>query len=116
MPTRLDDREGERRQATVVFADIAGFTAMSEKLDPEEVHLLDLDTGDVIRTVALPGTRSPWLVRWRTNGTILSLNHRRHLRIVDGKTGETLAVEESVFDVIDLASDRLWAAPLRRGQ
>jgi class 3 adenylate cyclase/tetratricopeptide (TPR) repeat protein len=31
-------REGERRQVTVMFGDIAGFTAMSEKLDPEDVH------------------------------------------------------------------------------
>jgi class 3 adenylate cyclase/tetratricopeptide (TPR) repeat protein len=30
--------EGERRQVTVLFADIAGFTSMAEKLDPEEVH------------------------------------------------------------------------------
>src|SRR5262245_65076377 len=30
-------RDGERRQATVVFADISGFTAMSEKSDPELV-------------------------------------------------------------------------------
>lgn len=29
---------GERRQVTVMFADISGFTAMSEKLDPEEVR------------------------------------------------------------------------------
>src|SRR5437868_10880954 len=29
--------EGERRQVTVMFADISGFTAMSERLDPEEV-------------------------------------------------------------------------------
>lgn len=32
--------EGERRQVTVVFADVSGFTALSEKLDPEEVALL----------------------------------------------------------------------------
>jgi class 3 adenylate cyclase len=31
---------GERRQVTVMFADISGFTAMSEKLDPEEVRSL----------------------------------------------------------------------------
>jgi class 3 adenylate cyclase/tetratricopeptide (TPR) repeat protein len=30
-------KDSERRQATVVFADISGFTAMSEKFDPEEV-------------------------------------------------------------------------------
>ncbi len=30
--------EGERKLVTVLFADVAGFTAMSEKLDPEDVH------------------------------------------------------------------------------
>jgi class 3 adenylate cyclase/tetratricopeptide (TPR) repeat protein len=30
-------KESERRLATVMFADISGFTAMSEKMDPEEV-------------------------------------------------------------------------------
>jgi len=30
--------EGERKQVTVFFADVAGFTSISEKLDPEEVH------------------------------------------------------------------------------
>jgi class 3 adenylate cyclase/tetratricopeptide (TPR) repeat protein len=30
--------EGERRQVTVVFADLAGFTALAETLDPEDVH------------------------------------------------------------------------------
>jgi class 3 adenylate cyclase/tetratricopeptide (TPR) repeat protein len=33
-------REGERRQATVLFADVAGFTALSEHLDPESIHTL----------------------------------------------------------------------------
>src|SRR5262249_48466483 len=32
--------EGERKQVTVLFADVSGFTAISEKLDPEEVHQL----------------------------------------------------------------------------
>jgi len=31
------NKEGERRQVTVMFADISGFTGMSEKMDPEEV-------------------------------------------------------------------------------
>jgi len=30
--------EGERKLVTVMFADVAGFTRISEKLDPEEVH------------------------------------------------------------------------------
>ena len=30
--------EGERRQVTVLFTDVAGFTPMAEKLDPEDVH------------------------------------------------------------------------------
>jgi hypothetical protein len=30
--------EGERKLVTVFFADVAGFTAMAEKLDPEDVH------------------------------------------------------------------------------
>jgi adenylate cyclase len=28
----------DRRQVTVLFADLSGFTALSERLDPEEVH------------------------------------------------------------------------------
>ena len=32
--------EGERRTVTVLFADISGFTPLSEKLDPEEVYNL----------------------------------------------------------------------------
>lgn len=32
--------EGERKLVTVMFADISGFTALSEKLDPEEVRNL----------------------------------------------------------------------------
>jgi class 3 adenylate cyclase/tetratricopeptide (TPR) repeat protein/ribosomal protein L40E len=32
--------EGERKIVTVLFADVANFTSISEKLDPEEVHRL----------------------------------------------------------------------------
>ena len=47
-PKHLADRilttrssiEGERKLVTVLFADVANFTSMSEKLDPEEVHRL----------------------------------------------------------------------------
>jgi class 3 adenylate cyclase len=37
MPTRIPV-EGERKHVTVLFADLTGYTAMSEKLDPEEVR------------------------------------------------------------------------------
>ena len=30
--------EGERKLVTVLFADVAGYTSLSEKLDPEEIH------------------------------------------------------------------------------
>ena len=33
-------KEGERRHATVLFADMSGFTSISEKMDPEEVTYL----------------------------------------------------------------------------
>src|SRR5437870_654508 len=32
--------EGERKIVSVMFSDVSGFTAMSEKLDPEEVHTI----------------------------------------------------------------------------
>jgi hypothetical protein len=31
---------GERREVTILFLDLQGFTAMSEKLDPEDVQLI----------------------------------------------------------------------------
>lgn len=32
--------EGERKEVTILFADVTGFTSMSEEMDPEEVHNL----------------------------------------------------------------------------
>ena len=32
--------EGERKQVTVLFVDVSGFTALSARLDPEDVHAL----------------------------------------------------------------------------
>ena len=38
--TSKDALEGERKLVTVLFVDVSGFTALSERLDPEEVHQL----------------------------------------------------------------------------
>jgi hypothetical protein len=38
IPTHIST-EGERKHVTVLFSDLTGYTAMSEKLDPEEVKL-----------------------------------------------------------------------------
>jgi predicted ATPase/class 3 adenylate cyclase len=35
--TRIKPLDGERKHATVLFSDLSGYTAMSEKLDPEKV-------------------------------------------------------------------------------
>jgi class 3 adenylate cyclase/tetratricopeptide (TPR) repeat protein len=47
-PPRLADKiragsaeiEGARKQITVLFADVAGFTSISERLDPEDTHVI----------------------------------------------------------------------------
>jgi class 3 adenylate cyclase/tetratricopeptide (TPR) repeat protein len=36
--SQRDGIEGERRQATIVFSDLSGYTSMNERLDPEEVE------------------------------------------------------------------------------
>jgi class 3 adenylate cyclase/tetratricopeptide (TPR) repeat protein len=57
VPQQLADKtraagqiEGERRQVTVVFADISGFTALSERLDAEDVAGL---VNDCLKELAL---------------------------------------------------------------
>src|SRR2546430_837365 len=55
--------EGERKQVTVLFVDVSGFTSLSERLDPEEIHRLmkrafDLMLAEVHRYEAT-ATHSP---------------------------------------------------------
>src|SRR5262245_24167706 len=40
--------EGERKGVSVMFSDVSGFTAMSEKLDPEDVHAIMVGAFEVI--------------------------------------------------------------------
>jgi len=45
--------EGERKHVTVLFSDLTGYTAMSEKLDPEEVKELTSQIfGEISKIVA----------------------------------------------------------------
>ncbi len=39
-PAPIPAEDGERRQATVMFADLSGYTALNESFDPEEVEAL----------------------------------------------------------------------------
>ena len=51
-PTRLPD-EGERKHVTVLFSDLAGYTTMSEKLDPEEVkEIMSRIFGEIAQVIA----------------------------------------------------------------
>ena len=43
--------EADRRMATVLFADLSGFTAISERLDPEDVRALQTDLLAAMRAV-----------------------------------------------------------------
>ncbi|MET4698278.1 adenylate cyclase [Constrictibacter sp. MBR-5] len=45
-PPPVDVTTDERRDVTVLFADVSGFTAMSERLDPETVHRIMNDCFD----------------------------------------------------------------------
>jgi adenylate cyclase len=45
--------ESDRRLATILFADLTGFTALSEGLDPEDVRALQTDLFDEMRAVLL---------------------------------------------------------------
>ncbi len=43
--------DADRRSATVLFADLSGFTAISERLDPEDVRALQTDLFGALRAV-----------------------------------------------------------------
>ena len=44
--------EGERKHVTVLFADVGGYTSLSERADPEEIHaLMDRCFGSILEQV-----------------------------------------------------------------
>jgi class 3 adenylate cyclase/tetratricopeptide (TPR) repeat protein len=49
---RLSEGESERKHVTVLFSDLSGYTAMSEKLDPEEVkEIMSRIFGEIAQVV-----------------------------------------------------------------
>ena len=52
-PDDLSPTDGERKHVTVLFSDLTGYTAMSEKLDPEEVkEITSRIFGEISKIVA----------------------------------------------------------------
>lgn len=50
--TLTAESEAERKQVTVLFSDLSGYTAMSEKLDPEELkEMMSRIFGEIARIV-----------------------------------------------------------------
>lgn len=47
-------QEADRRPVTVLFADLSGFTALAERLDPEDVRALQTDLFDTLRGALEP--------------------------------------------------------------
>ena len=50
-PVAAPVTDADRRMATVLFADLTGFTAISERLDPEDVRALQTDLFGGLRAV-----------------------------------------------------------------
>jgi class 3 adenylate cyclase len=59
--------EGERRQVTVLFTDVANFTTLAEQLDPEVVHeIIDRCFERItVEVHRFEGTIKPVHRRWR---------------------------------------------------
>ena len=63
--------ESERKHVTIMFSDLSGYTAMNEKLDPEEIRKLldkDRDLDKLLEKMKKDGGRSegkpPPTVKW----------------------------------------------------
>ncbi|HEU4352696.1 MAG TPA: adenylate/guanylate cyclase domain-containing protein [Burkholderiales bacterium] len=51
---RAPQQDADRRPVTVLFADLSGFTALAERLDPEDVRALQTDLFDTLRGALEP--------------------------------------------------------------
>ena len=69
--------DSERRIATVMFADISGFTALSEKLDPERVTEVMNGCFQRLEAVVFSSSdlrRSPTVLDWTLTFTCVDGN------------------------------------------
>ncbi len=99
--------EGERKQVTVLFVDVSGFTSLSERLDPEDVHQLMTQACEQALTIAQAIGNPPQL--WKTHAAL----GRLHAEI--GKPQAAREAYHAAREVIDRISVNLRDPGLRAG-
>ena len=58
--------EGERKQVTILFSDLSGYTAMSERLDPEEVkEIMSSIFGEIALVITKEDCRKLFSFYWK---------------------------------------------------
>jgi hypothetical protein len=89
--------EGERRQVTVLFADLAGFSALAEQRDPEEVHAIVERCFEMIATECIASrarsTSTRAMASWRCSA------RRSRTRTRPGGRHAALAIQRGVRDL-----------------
>ena len=71
-PESISFSEGERRQATIVFSDLSGYTSMNERLDPEEVEaIMSRIKQEAVRSSRC--SRKDPKTRWWPGGVLLPI-------------------------------------------
>ena len=73
--TIFKETEGARRQATVLMSDLSGFTAMNEKLDPEDVR-------EIMEELIEKATSIVGLLRANLNSSF-QVNHLQNTRFIE---------------------------------
>ena len=111
-------QESERRQATVLFADISGFTAMSEKLDPEELtHAINRCFATLAEPASKEAVRDLYERRYADEPFVHVLDGPPNLRAVRD-TNEChvyVTVEERGRVMAFSAIDNIWKGASSQG-
>ena len=75
------EAEGERKHITVLFSDLSGYTAMCERLDPEEVkEIMGRIFGDIAQVV----TKYEGFVEKFVGDAVMAINTILFIRAVFG--------------------------------